>query len=144
VAWGVVAVLLGVLWVRSYTWIETISGRGRNAISVSTFSGSVFINEGYILTIDDPAIGAALGTIYHTRKPLAGGRDFISSQPDIGYKPRGIGTKFPIWLFVAAVVVIAAVPWFPWLTRFNLRTLFIATTLVAVVLGLIVYVVRSR
>ena len=42
------------------------------------------------------------------------------------------------WLAVALCVLIASVAWFPWPRQFSLRALLIATTLVAVVLGLIV------
>jgi hypothetical protein len=42
----------------------------------------------------------------------------------------------PYWLLVVSVSMLATAPWFRW--RFGLRTLLIATTLVAIVLGLIV------
>jgi hypothetical protein len=45
------------------------------------------------------------------------------------------------WALLAAFAVVAAVPWLP--ARFSLRTLLIVTTLVAVVLGLIVWQVRQ-
>jgi hypothetical protein len=44
------------------------------------------------------------------------------------------------WLLILADIIIAAVPWIRW--RFTLRTLLIATTLVAAVLGLTVYASR--
>jgi hypothetical protein len=41
---------------------------------------------------------------------------------------------------VAVILAVAIlVPWIPWQKRFSLRTLLIATTLVAVALGLIAY-----
>jgi hypothetical protein len=43
---------------------------------------------------------------------------------------------FPHWLPVLQCATFAAVPW---IRRFSLRTLLIATTLIAVVLGLIVW-----
>src|SRR4051812_25759238 len=43
----------------------------------------------------------------------------------------------PHWFCVIAFTSIAATPWIRW--RFSLRTLLIATTLVAVMLGLVVY-----
>ena len=49
--------------------------------------------------------------------------------------------RFPHWLPVFVTATIAALSWLPW--RFSLRTLLIVTTLVAVVLGLIVYAVRN-
>jgi hypothetical protein len=44
---------------------------------------------------------------------------------------------FPYWFSILLVTTLAALPWLRW--RFSLRTLLIATTLVAVVLGLIVW-----
>jgi hypothetical protein len=46
--------------------------------------------------------------------------------------------RLPYWCLILISVAFAAVPWIHW--RFSLRTLLIATTLIAVVLGLIVYV----
>jgi hypothetical protein len=49
----------------------------------------------------------------------------------------------PHWFLIAFLAVLAVVPWIHWSNRFSLRTLLIATTLVAVVLGLAVYVARK-
>jgi hypothetical protein len=48
----------------------------------------------------------------------------------------------PDWFAILTVSALSAVPWIRWSKRFSLRTLLIATTLVAVVLGAIVYAVR--
>jgi hypothetical protein len=48
-----------------------------------------------------------------------------------------LAIQVPHWLLVVTSGLMAAMPWLPW--RFSLRTLLIATTLVAVVLGLIVW-----
>jgi hypothetical protein len=47
----------------------------------------------------------------------------------------------PHWLLIAGFTAVAVAPWIHW--RFSLRTLLIATTLVAVGLGLFVYAARS-
>jgi hypothetical protein len=137
-----VCVLLIALWVRSYSRLETISFRGRGANSVSIIRGSLFINAaGFTFIVDDDvAIGI---TSSSNRRRRVGGRIFISSMHPISHfkdiVPRVKGWKFPIWLLVAASVVVAALPWLTWWsTRFSLRTLLIATTLVAVVMGVIV------
>lgn len=44
-----------------------------------------------------------------------------------------------LWLIVLIVQALGAVPWLPWPSRFSLRTLLIATTLVASALGLVVW-----
>jgi hypothetical protein len=48
--------------------------------------------------------------------------------------------RVPFWLMAIVTSVLAAAPWVP--SRFSLRTLLIATTLVAVLLGLIVWLSR--
>jgi hypothetical protein len=45
----------------------------------------------------------------------------------------------PYWFCVLLLGTLVAVPWFPIKRRFTLRTLLIVTTLVAVMLGLIVW-----
>ena len=46
----------------------------------------------------------------------------------------------PYWMLVLSALVVDAVPW---VKRYSLRTLLIATTLVAVVLGLIVWMSQT-
>jgi hypothetical protein len=46
--------------------------------------------------------------------------------------------RAPFWFITLAVSTVACVPWIQWSKRFSLRTLLIATTLVAVGLGLVV------
>jgi hypothetical protein len=52
----------------------------------------------------------------------------------------GTGLVIPYWSLVLVTPLLAVAPWIRW--RFSLRTVLIATTLVAVVLGLIVYASR--
>jgi hypothetical protein len=54
--------------------------------------------------------------------------------------PFGIGILLPCWSSVLLTATLATFPWLRW--RFSLRTLLIATTLVAVLLGATVYAVR--
>jgi hypothetical protein len=49
-----------------------------------------------------------------------------------------------IWMPEALVLSLAAIPWIRWSKRFSLRTLLIATTLVAVVPGLMVYATHTH
>ena len=49
--------------------------------------------------------------------------------------------RLPHWFLVLTCIVITAIPWLRW--HFSLRTLLIATTLVAVVVGAIVYATRQ-
>jgi hypothetical protein len=62
--------------------------------------------------------------------------DFIShcTAPNGALVGVGLGRAFPYWPFVATAATVSLIPWLRW--RFSLRTLLIATTLVAVGLGL--------
>jgi len=51
------------------------------------------------------------------------------------------GMAMPYWLFIGLVVAAAFAPWYS--RRYSLRTLLIATTLVAMVLRLAVYATRK-
>ncbi len=52
------------------------------------------------------------------------------------YGPGDVAFRFPYWFPVVITTAFAAAPWVRW--RFSIRTVLIATTLVAVVLGAIV------
>ena len=134
VGWGIACVLLVVLWVRSYiqskgavigdrvTHIDSnrrmVSVWSRNG--VVTFSvanqGTGYRNGWEILFVQDSYLG------------------FGSVSNGLTYSLQ-LPHYFPVVLFG----IIAASPWLPLIRwRFSLRTLLIATTIIAVVLGLIV------
>lgn len=46
---------------------------------------------------------------------------------------------FPTWILMIVCATIATLPWLPYSRCFSLRTLFIATTLAAVLIGLITW-----
>jgi hypothetical protein len=50
----------------------------------------------------------------------------------------GLRTK-PDWVVAGLCVAISFVPWLPWPRQFSLRALLIATTFIAVALGLVVW-----
>jgi hypothetical protein len=125
---GITAVLLVVLWVRSYY--------AADSLRLSRQSGSVVLASGYgglsLLTSDgtlDP------GWKLNHRQP-----DFIVSKSRFrfGFQDGVLGV--PHWFAVISAATVAAVPWISqarW--RFSLRTLLIATALIALVLGTIVW-----
>jgi hypothetical protein len=131
--WGVLAILLCVLWIRSYWLNDNLSiGAGRPLASFRPYVTFVS-NWGFIQIMES--------------RILDNGAWIYSNQPawertDVGFEWRDDGAiKIPdIFLLVVAVAAGMA----PWLNykRFSLRTLLIATTLVAVVLGLIAWAVR--
>jgi hypothetical protein len=50
----------------------------------------------------------------------------------------------PYWIPALVLGALSAAPWIRWSSRFSLRTLLIATTLVAAALGLVVYAARNQ
>ena len=70
---------------------------------------------------------------------MNGGYEHSIFGLDASAYPNYVMVYLPHWLPAMIVAAIGTAPWLPWFSRFSLRTLLIATTLVAVVLGLIVW-----
>ena len=133
------------LWVRSYwvrdTTISVISGPELH-LTATSLKGEVAI-----------AFDRWAGTPHPWMFRSASDRqNMVSVFPDaIGTAPLSwLGFRWlfrqtvvvvvlPYWFVALVGALVGASPWIPW--RFSLRTLLIATTLVAVVLGGIVYLV---
>jgi hypothetical protein len=139
VAWGIVAVLLVALWVRSYCARDTIvvTPSAQSSIAIYSMYGRFFLG------VADVAL-----PIHFKSSPLPPWEVVNSSEHtnkrllwftvDRRSRSLVIGTRF--WLLLSCTAVFAGMPWLPWWSnRFSLRTLLIATTLVAVGLGLIVW-----
>ena len=136
VTWGVVAVLLCVLWVRSYSSYEVCyfpltTNRMVNVISLSGALGF----SSYLPAKQNLPSNAAVLTGHGILNVNSIELDHPQRMFNAGSSPFGIYFTFPYWLAVAICAAISAAPWLRF--RFSLRTLLIATTLVAVVLGLI-------
>jgi hypothetical protein len=138
VVWGLAAVLLIVLWVRNYWVVDELTApvTTQHFITSGSVPGAV-------------AIGWGKGTRnWKIIQPLtqdwrdATGDD-VPSPVWFGVTRRGgfVAVWMPSWFLILVFAMLAAAPWIRW--RFSLRTVLIATTLVAVALGLIVYVVRQ-
>jgi hypothetical protein len=137
IAWGAVfgilCVLLIVLWVRSYWWWDTLH---------HVESGS-----------ERTTLGSNFGTLYlmHSMKPASDTRRWTLIRDEALRTPTKLRWRYvsgmvvivvPDWIPVIIAGTIAAVPWIRPAKCFSLRTLLIATTLIAVVLGLVVYATR--
>ena len=116
VAWGIAAVLLVVLWVRSYLVYDSFVGRYPNGLFFFVYSA-----KGVYTFSTYPLLGASVNDNWWF---------LVRRAPN----DMAIGGPFSFTIVVACAVSIA--PWIRY--RFSLRTLLIATTLVAVVLGIIV------
>ena len=142
----IACVLLIVLWVRSYrgadlfvrqftstSGVSVLSAKGR----VELWAGQmreVMITEGFIMPHDRVS----------DINSFAAGWGFVTAVQNSKTSPSGLTCfriKTPHWFLFFLLISLASLPWLRW--RFSLRTLLIATTLVAVVLGLVVYFARG-
>ena len=127
---GIACVLLIGLWVRSYTWHDYVKRLNGNSMSeLSVLTGSIEVSRA----------GPFPDSNYRTERHSFRAN---GSRPDFLWDTSGglWRIRFPIWLLIVVCSTMTAIPWISW--RFSLRTLLIATTLVAVVLGLIVALVN--
>ena len=126
VAWGITGVLLCVLWVRSYWWAEISNPVMTARLPRAMLDGKLIYTE--VQTRPNRYEPDPIVTSY-----LPG---FIVFSYN-GFTVSGFATAIPPWALMPPVAFAVALPWLHW--HFSLRTLLIATTLIAVVLGLIVW-----
>jgi hypothetical protein len=130
-------VLLVALWVRSNYWIDQIT----LPITQSRYIGFGSVPNAFMFGSTNVRPPVTWGGM-----PADEWLAAVSEGEDIPWsaapKFRIIdgGIMLPYWFGVLLSATFATLPWIP--TRFSLRTLLIATTLVAVVLGLIVFATR--
>jgi hypothetical protein len=138
VVWGVVAVLVVGLWVRSYWWLDTLQfrpTRGPATCCIQCYVGRVAV-----FTFNEPAAPRLNLKSDRMISKVQSDVDYITSWEKFGLlqaQPGASGVVIPLVTVVLAAPIIASASWLP--ERFTLRTLLIATTLVAIVLGLIVW-----
>ncbi len=142
VACGIACLLLIILWVRSYSYIDSFHFNipgwpyGVRVNSIQGGSGIVIRDYSYA--------SSGFMASYSTPTSRFNYQDHYGQRLDDGWFHL-LGNKevlVPYWFVVMSSGALAAAPWVRWSKRFNLRTLLIATTLVAMVLGLIVWSVR--
>ena len=144
-------VLLLVLWVRSYRWAEAFSfpistkhavgiGSAQGGASVIKCQYAAGFYKGLWQMDRDSTADPSIAKFYRpqNRPGYHGvlGLGFINSAPFFVI-------CLPYWFLLAMSIAIAGIPWRKQMSlRFSLRTLLIVTTLVAVVLGAIVWLRR--
>ncbi len=132
VAWGVLAVLLCMLWVRSYWYRDIlVHCQGSNAVGVGYECGTILCEK-------NRSVGSGWSLV---RMPVGNSLRF-PQRILFGWedrRPDYIRFVVRIWFLLPIVAGLVAVPWFQWSNRFSLSTLLIATTLLAVALGLLAW-----
>ena len=135
---GIACALLVVLWVRSYSTLDNIAGHLPFNPGVSSTSAYGRVALGSLNARprwDWKYHNAVLDEQSYGGRPKEPRRWFIFQRTPI---MTSMGVPHGFLVFIATVFAI--VPWIP--RRFSLRTLLIATTLIAVVLGLVVWSTR--
>jgi hypothetical protein len=142
IAWsvvcGIVAVLLVVLWVRSYSWVDglTVPVSAESAVGAGTLPGVIAVAVRHVpekFRVEHRPV-TEWRTMHSGPSQVWGGTMLTQSTSAI---------YIPCWPLVLVSVLLAGVPWRKtFVRRFSLRTLLIATTLVAVVLGAVVWSTR--
>jgi hypothetical protein len=139
--WGVACLLLIALWVRGLWWADFVSVKVTTAyaVSVSKYPGTC----AFTITTNPEFPLIAPGRYWnHERMPVPPvlRKDFVAKYLRKYFEYQFGYVIVPDWFLIFAFAGLGILAWFPW--RFSLRTLLVAMTLVAVVLGVIVYAMR--
>ena len=138
----IACVLLILLWARSYYYLDVLPSMG--GPNIASLRGQIFVNQQFNYTgvCDCLPKGVPRGfTVFGYVIPC----DLICLGEA---KPTLRRTAFSDWVIFGMVFTLGAIPWIPcrlwlpWYCRFSLRTLLVVTTLIALALGAIMYVVR--
>jgi hypothetical protein len=139
VFWGIATVLLIVLWMRSYgTWDRCFWTGKYHGRQLNSMLGHVMLVVAELPKQTVP--------FYIARTPIEDRFKTSFDKNVLGFyfehSPRVLRIEVPFWSILLVSITTGAASWIRWKWRFSLRTLLIATTLVAVVLGLAVYWTR--
>jgi hypothetical protein len=147
-------VLISVLWARSYFYSYVFEKKtSSRVLQLHSRKGSLVFWQQNLGR--NPRIPASVQA--DLLAELSNNRTFVSNPiseldrfPEangvsgFGHYERG-GTTIvfaPYWFPVLLTATCAAVPWIPWSRSFSLRSLLVAMTLVALLLGAVTYAVR--
>jgi hypothetical protein len=138
IAWsvllGVLAALLIALWVRSYWYIDIIEIR-KPFPALALGSG---LETTMVRIYREPIRSGWSFHTYSTRNQRKNEDAILGFSYELSEYDLSI--FMPHWFVASFMGGFAVIGWVSW--RFSLRALLIATTLVAVLLGLIVYAAR--
>jgi hypothetical protein len=135
---------LVLLWVRCYWLIDMFWGPTATSgqVVVVSMQGQLFVgtNVG-----GGPAWSRQSGKLYSKWRSIW--RTLFPRRDVFGFAlvvdSNNVGIAVPHWFAALVTATLAWLPWAPWSKRFSLRTLLVATTLIAVVLGMAIYGIRK-
>jgi|SRR3954451_12709460 hypothetical protein len=144
IAWsvfcGLPCVLLIALWVRSYWCKDTLEYSGpSNLRTIVSERGEIHCDQTAWMDggPDENEWSVTSENVVPHNETATHGFSLKAGVYD-----NEFSFTFPQWSPVLAFMSVGAVPWIGWSKRFSIRSLLIATTLVAAVLGLAVWAVH--
>lgn len=139
VFFGVLTLTLCILWVRSYWWWDSVyvgvtdhSFAVLESVKGRCNAGIAFVKPTHPFELSVQELGVTQDPEWEVGKSILGFEWWSSAG---GFESAGM--LIPHWFLVAVTATCSAIPWIN--RRFSLRTLLLATTLVAFVLGLGAY-----
>ena len=142
---GILCLLLVVLWVRSYKWVDAIAYRASPPSVYFAYSDDGVIRFGKDSDSNWQSYGPFETILLHSESWAGYSSEVFDVWP-FGKVIRGFRDRLwdrgqvPYWFVVLISATLSAAPWLRW--RFGLRTLLIVITLLAVVLGAFVISMR--
>src|SRR4051794_1070164 len=105
-AWGLACVLLIVLWVRSYKYVDTLDWhtKGQREIWFASMSGVVNF-QGYNFQVLPGSYQGSPGFVYEVRTPTAPTKTYRWS-----FGTGHFEVQIPQWLAVVSLAILAAAP----------------------------------
>lgn len=140
VFFAVLTIALCVLWVTSY-YYESYLQRGTGSAVLQLQSAYGRLKASKIA----PPLSDKLNRDWEMLiEPASAARQLPTPTLGIGWFSNQFMTSIflPFWLLAIVCITLTAAPWPCYRNQFSLRTMLIAMTLFAVVLGLVCYIVR--
>jgi hypothetical protein len=142
VVWGIIAVLLIALWVRSYSWHDTLIYEKASRITAAGWNkGELFFLTNLLPDILHITLPSDF-RFQHEEPEYEHGFEDAHFGFQMTSMPGGFFLLVPFWLAIIGAIVCSVASQIHWSKRFSLRTLLIAMTLVAMVLGLVAWVMK--
>jgi hypothetical protein len=141
---GALCLLLIALWAWSYTIRDVIYWPEKSiAMEINSLSGHV------VLMVQSlQQAGGEFPPFRTEHSAIAGHRTLLFNHDVLGFLLRRQADltriDIPFWFLLLTSVAITSAPWLREKWRFSVRTLLIATTVVAAVLGFAVYTARGQ
>jgi hypothetical protein len=142
----ILCILLFALWMRSYWWVTNIQTHpvASRSFQCAFFEGRIYLRSYHLVTQADRDEWISDFSHYHWKDSRFHDNN-VGDLPTPAFKfsvnefrPGDIIVIFPYWFAFLVFATLAAAPWIRWSKQFSLRTLLLATTLIAILLGAIV------